>query len=103
MSCDDDGWAFDVTRDDGEILNIWIRLVDSGDADDGVYGVHGNVILDIVEHGGRIVGGFAPYNYSDRVWADYDDDREWEHRLEIMNDCIWETKSIVDGWLSRKD
>ncbi len=45
-----------------------------------------NVIMDLVEFGGRILGGFSPYNYSDRVWtADADEIDQRFKALEAID------------------
>lgn len=69
---DEDGIDMDLT--------IW----DSGDADDGIYGQHGNFHCGITRYGGEILGGFTPYNYSERVWVDYTNDAEWDERMDLV-------------------
>ncbi|MFA6270926.1 MAG: hypothetical protein WC657_07010, partial [Candidatus Paceibacterota bacterium] len=95
------GFGFEVSRYAGDEnpLGVTFEIWDSGDADDGVYGVHGNFVLDIVEYGGAIVGGITPENYTDGVWVDYEGaDEEWERRLagiERAEDAIAE---CIEEW-----
>jgi hypothetical protein len=96
--CDDFNVAFLVSRDDGERLDAKFSIWDSGDADDGVYGEHGNFIFDLVEEGGRIVGQCVPENYSDNVWVDYSDDDEWDFRREAIVRGFDAAKRIVNEW-----
>lgn len=43
-----------------------------------------NFGLDIVEWGGRILGGFTPHNYTDRVWVDARDREAVSDRWEMF-------------------
>jgi hypothetical protein len=70
----------------GDSIDVSLALWDSGDADDGIYGQHGNWVFDIAEVGGRIIGGITPENYTGRVWADYSDLAEFRFRLNGIID-----------------
>mgnify|MGYP001559832178 CR=1 FL=1 len=65
-------------------FDVSLKLIDSGDADDGEYGIHGNWLFDIVEFGGRIISSYAPNNYTNDVWVDYDDIKDFESRLKYI-------------------
>lgn len=47
-----------------------------------------NFIMDIVEVGGRIVGGFSPFNYTDEVWVSRKDKTAVEERFRIFEGAI---------------
>lgn len=81
-----------------DTLGISLSICDSGDADDGLYGVHGNFMLDIIEEGGRIVGGCVPNNYTDECWVNYDDDLEWTGRLESLARGMSYCKDTIRTW-----
>jgi hypothetical protein len=105
--CDDFNVSFLVERpkpwageDYKNRLDVKFSIWDSGDADDGIYGQHGNFVLDIVEEGGRIVGGITPYNYSDDVWVDYSDDAEWDQRRQDIIRSLYDVAALVERWLS---
>jgi len=95
---DDFTWGCTIERSDGNRLDVTFAVWDSGDADDGVYGIHGNFVLGLVEEGGRIVGNCIPFNYTRNVWADYIDDAEWDLRIRGFdaNPII----VIIDEWLA---
>jgi hypothetical protein len=96
----DFGWHIAIRRADDKILDVSLTIWDSGDADDGIYGVHGNFNLDIVETGGRCVGGIVPNNYSDDVWVDYDDDDEWDQRLTNIEASEDDIAQVITEWLA---
>ena len=85
-------------------LGVSFSIWDSGDADDGVYGKHGNFVFDIVEHGGRIIGQIIPENYSDRVWIDYTDVELWRSRCTMVCNGIesYETFEMISKWRNGK-
>jgi hypothetical protein len=93
--------AEDAEDDEGK-LDITLQIWDSGDADDGIYGVHGNFVCDITEAGGRIVGGFTPNNYTDRVWVDYSDDDEFDARMAGITSLVEKCREVIAEWLAGK-
>ncbi len=101
-SMDIDYWvSFRVERVPGEMetcLDVALKLIDSGEYDTGEYDVRGNVILDLVEYGGRIVGGISPYNYTDRVWVDYNDLDEFTRRLESIIASDEAIQVTINAW-----
>jgi|SRR5581483_11367754 len=94
-------WVED-TEDYENRLDVRFSIWDSGDADDGIYGKHGNFILDIVEEGGAIVGGFSPENYTERVWVDYTDNAEWDHRRRFVTMGFGGVAALIEKWLEEK-
>ena len=97
---EDYGWHVSIEREDGNKLDLDLSIWDSGDADDGVYGVHGNFHCGLVEEGGLIVGGCIPHNYSDRVWVDYSDDDEWETRLQGFEENVLGFIHAIEEWMN---
>jgi hypothetical protein len=77
-----DGDIDEVAQDD---IDISFRIAESERHDGEVGGI--NFALDIVEVGGRIVGGLTPFNYSDRCWVDRTDAEAIEERFKIMEDA----------------
>ena len=72
MDCDSYSWQMLVTHDEWfpeveQGVDVSIEIVDSHDYEgfDGGY----TFCLDIVEYGGRILGGCAPYNYTEKCWV----------------------------------
>lgn len=49
------------------------------DPEDGI-----NFSLDIVENGGRIIGGMTPFNYTDQCWVPASDSDAVEERFLLM-------------------
>jgi hypothetical protein len=94
--------SFGVSGKGKNTLWVSFEIWDSGDADDGIYGEHGNITFKMVEDGGVIVSDFTPYNYSDNVWVDYEDDKEWDERVECMIQSLPEVKAIIDSWMEDK-
>jgi hypothetical protein len=95
---DDYAYFVIVDHPSGKKVAISFEMVDSGDADDGIYGVHGNFNLKVVESGGRIIGGFVPENYTGRVWVPYEDDAEWEGRLNASLSRKDDIIHLVEQW-----
>lgn len=92
MSSDDYKWSFVVwPKDKGypgseNCVDISIELAEAATyGDDEVFDGFGiNWGLDIVEYGGRILGGLTPYNYTDDVWIDGRDDEAVLERWQII-------------------
>lgn len=81
-----------------QLLDVSFQIWDSGDADDGIYGKHGNFVFDIVEEGGRIIASCIPENYSNQVWVDYQDDKEWDKRLDAMIMGMDSAIKYIEDW-----
>jgi hypothetical protein len=43
-----------------------------------------NFLVDIVADDGRVLGGLAPYNYTEKVWVPRDDETAVEERFQIL-------------------
>lgn len=62
-----------------------------------------NFMVDIVSVGGNMIGGLIPYNYSDDVWADINDESAVEERFNIFNNTDpYEILSLVEGFWEGK-
>lgn len=67
-------------------IDVRFDLVDAYDYDglepgDPEWGV--NVSVDVVGYDGEMLGGLTPYNYSDRVWTN--DEQELQERLNFLD------------------
>lgn len=89
------------TKEKPDLLDVRWAIWDAGECETGVSDVEGNFVIDIVEHGGRIVGNFSPYNYTDKCWCDYDDDTEWNSRLSMCEEALANQATIqaIQEWL----
>lgn len=97
MHSDDYSWALGVWRtalaylakDWTNAIDITVKLNEAptfGD-DEAFDGFGMNWSLDIVETGGRILGGLSPYNYTDLVWVDARDEDAVSDRLQLLLDA----------------
>lgn len=76
----------------GADVNITVAESEHWDGHEG--GV--NFILDVVGVGGEIIGGLAPYNYTDDCWVERTDEDAVETRWVIFsNGC--DADAIVDS------
>lgn len=77
-----DGDIDEVAQDD---IDITFKIAESEEYDGEIGGI--NFCLDIVEVGGRILGGLCPHNYSPQCWVDRTDAEAVEERFKIMEDA----------------
>jgi hypothetical protein len=63
-------------------VDIAFKICESQEYDGTDAGV--NFALDIVEFGGRVLGGLCPFNYSEDVWVPLDSEDAIEERFRIM-------------------
>jgi len=83
MSSDDYRWSMIINGDDGSNgINISFIIAESEYWDGEENGV--NFMVDVVEFGGRMLGGLCPYNYSNKVWVSRDDEDAIEERFRIF-------------------
>jgi hypothetical protein len=66
----------------GQDVDISFKIAESEQHDGEKGGV--NFMLDIVEWGGRILGGFTPYNYTSNVWVSRNSEGAIERRFKMM-------------------
>jgi hypothetical protein len=84
MPYDEYRWNI-VVDTDGDIENaidISFIIFDSEYSDGSENGV--NFGIDIVWYGGEIVGGYTPYNYTDRCWVNIEDSEDVEDRFLLL-------------------
>lgn len=88
LSTDDYRWAMrvwrglDRTQDEGSV-DVTVEIAEEREYERGDgYGL--NFGLEIVEWGGRILGGFAPYNYTPDVWVDARNPSELADRWSLL-------------------
>jgi hypothetical protein len=93
MSCDSFSWSLLVrigskpedAATDGDVdINLKIAESTEYDGDGSEEGI--NFSLDVVEYGGRIMGGLTPYNYTRDVWVSLDDADAIEARFSIFEE-----------------
>lgn len=79
-------------EESGADVNITVAESEHWDGHEG--GV--NFILDVVGVGGQIIGGLAPYNYTDDCWVPREDEDAVERRWALFsNGC--DAGAIVDS------
>lgn len=66
-----------------------------GDEPDGV-----NFMLNVVEKGGKILGGVCPYNYSDEIWVSRRDKEAVEARWQEFMDAF-DANSVAELFARR--
>lgn len=83
LSCDQYWWSL-LVHGDGEedSIDISFKICESEQYDGEEGGV--NFMLDIVEWGGRILGGLTPFNYTPQCWVDGSDEEAVEERFAIF-------------------
>ena len=81
LSSDDYWWAL-LADVDGVKVDVSFKICESEQYDGERGGV--NFALDIVEEGGRIIGGLTPFNYTDRCWVSRKDKQAVEERFCIL-------------------
>jgi len=83
LSCDQYWWSLLVHGDNEENgIDISFKICESDQYDGEEGGV--NFSLDIVEFGGRVLGGLCPYNYTPHCWVDRNDEEAVEERFAIF-------------------
>jgi hypothetical protein len=81
LSSDDYWWSL-LAHVDGVKIDVSFKICESEQYDGERGGV--NFALDIVEEGGRIIGGLTPFNYTDRCWVSRRDRQAVEERFRIL-------------------
>jgi hypothetical protein len=81
LSSDDYCWSL-LADVDGVKVDVSFKICESEQYDGEKGGV--NFALDIVEEGGRIIGGLTPFNYTDRCWVSRKDKHSVEERFRIL-------------------
>jgi hypothetical protein len=74
-------------------VDVAIQIAESHAYGDGEAGL--NFMLDMVEYGGLIVGGLAPYNYTSDCWVPVDDDEAVAYRWRIFSDAF-DASTVLD-------
>lgn len=107
LSGDDYNWGICVWRtpdpsDEEGCIDVRIEIAearsyDGYDGDGETFGI--NFELDVVEWGGRILGGLSPYNYTDECWVDARGVYAVEERFAILEGA--DVSGIID--LLRED
>ncbi|KKL56509.1 hypothetical protein LCGC14_2244720 [marine sediment metagenome] len=93
------GFHVTLWRDQDDLsLDVSLSLLDSGEADDGVYGEHGNFSFSIIEFGGVVLAAFSPGNYTPAAWAFYGDDVAWERKIGAVPDAAPHLLEVVREW-----
>ncbi len=84
MTADEYYWSLIVTYGPGENdkADVSFKIFESREYDGSDEGI--NIGIDVVEFGGRILGGLTPYNYSPLVWVDLNDAEGIEDRFQII-------------------
>ena len=108
MSADEYRWCLIAKRNprgkDDAIVDITIEIAEEREYDGGEgYGI--NFGVDIVEWGGRMLGGLTPYNYTSQCWVDARDPEAVAARWQLIEDSDTDSISslITEGWDFSKD
>lgn len=64
-------------------VDVTFQVAPSIHFDGSLEGV--NFIIDVVSVGGEIIGGLSPFNYTNEVWVDVNDEFAVEERFNIFN------------------
>ena len=81
MSGDDYSWMLNIrmgSAPDDDSIDITIEIAEAGTYGDPPTGI--NFGMMIVEYGGRIIGQWTPFNYTERCWVDMNDDDAIDQR-----------------------
>jgi len=70
------------TSGDPDLVDVSIHIALSEHRDGEKGGM--SFLLDTAHYGGAIIGGFAPFNFTDQVWVPRNDRDEVEDRWEIF-------------------
>ena len=81
LSSDDYCWSL-LADVNGMKVDVSFKICESEQYDGEKGGV--NFALDIVEEGGRIIGGLTPFNYSEQCWVSRKDKQAVEERFRIL-------------------
>lgn len=107
MSGDDYQWSMTAWRsrsdrmakipDNERCVEISVKIDESreydGELPSGI-----NFSVDIVEWGGRMLGGLAPFNYTDKVWVDARNREAVSDRWQILADAeVGEVPYLIKG------
>ena len=84
QSDDDFAWAIYI---DGisDPIDITFYIAESENWDGEVHGI--NFIIEGVSKGGHPVMGIIPYNYTDKVWVDRNDEEALEERFQLVENA----------------
>lgn len=70
-------------------VDVSFTILDSEESDGEKNGL--NFSLDMVEYGGRRLGGFTPYNFTNNVWVDVKDNEAIMNRFNIVKRNIFDS------------
>ena len=97
MNCDTYSWYlryFPLGQTDiDSSIDISFEMLDAVDYDGTENGM--SFFVNMVEYGGRIVGGFHPYNYTDMCWVDPRDSSAVERRWDIFEGPAMDAEEIA--------
>lgn len=84
------GFMIDFEKDLGPNKKVIIdmRIAESEQYDGSANGV--TFAIDMVESGGRILGGMVPFNYTPEVWVSRDDPEGIQARFVLFEDADFE-------------
>jgi hypothetical protein len=87
----------DHAADDG--VDITVEIAEKRDyGNPEGFGI--NFGVGIVEYGGLILGGIAPYNFTPQCWVDSRDDKAVKARWKLIENADYSglPDMIIDGW-----
>lgn len=100
----DDYWVILTCKPEGkEGFDISFRLDDSNEYEGEPGGYQFSI--ELVEYGGRILGGFSPYNYTPKVWCTNfkDIDERFQLVYENIDEVVYHVEKLIkEGTLTPK-
>lgn len=78
-----------TSAEDSKTVELSIRIAESEEFEGTDEGI--NFSFSMVECGGRIIGGFVPYNYTPMVWVPLEDEPAIERRFCEFELCDFST------------
>ena len=97
MNCDIYSWNLQYfplgQTDIDSSIDISFEMLDAVDCDGTKNGM--SFAVNMVEYGGRIVGGFHPYNYTDHCWVDPRNNSAVERRWDIFEGPAMDDEEIA--------
>lgn len=101
---DDYSWHLMIVNDVGTKLDISFTLIENYESGDenSEQENSGNLMLEMIEYGGTIIGMLSPYKYTDRCWCKFDDQEEFDRRLDMIFNHGPDLMMLIDEWLLEK-
>jgi hypothetical protein len=94
---DEKGFFFTVEREDGEILSVSLKMVDNEEAVDE----SGNFRLALEDGSGEEIATYAPNNYTEECWAEYDSGVSWHEKFQDVEGAAADIGQWIADWQAK--